>query len=259
MISIVTPTKNAATVLERNLSVMAKQQAQYEHIVQDGGSTDGTLELVQRYAPGYNLRIYQEEDTGMYDAISKGICKSTGDILGWLGADDYYLPWTLGTVESIFRQHPAVDWIIGLPAFGYDDGRIVKVNPLAPIYQQNCIRLGWHCAGRLGFLQQEAMFWRRSLWDKANAAGVISAYKYAGDYHLWRAFAEHAELYTVSSVLAVFNHSPSQISARLRSAYLEEVGHHSSHMEAAWWGKLFNRTLSILANHRVLRPELGLA
>src|SRR5207302_6546791 len=105
MISIITPTLNAASVLERNLSMMAKQQARFEHIVQDGGSQDGTVELVKRFETLYNVRVHQEADSGIYDAVAKGMSKAKGDILCWLGADDYYLPWALATVEAIFGRN----------------------------------------------------------------------------------------------------------------------------------------------------------
>jgi glycosyltransferase involved in cell wall biosynthesis len=91
MISVVTPALNAAHVLERNLSAMSNQQADFEHIVQDGVSTDDTVELVARYASQYDVRFYQEPDSGMYEGVLRGIARARGDILAWLGADDCYI------------------------------------------------------------------------------------------------------------------------------------------------------------------------
>jgi len=110
------------------------QQADFEHIIQDGGSADGTAELVARYACRYDLRFHQERDSGMYEGVLRGMARARGDILAWLGADDFYMPWTLSTVEHMFARYPEVDWIIGLPALGYQNNRIVKVVPLAPVY-----------------------------------------------------------------------------------------------------------------------------
>lgn len=259
MITVVTPTLNAAHVLERNLSAMVSQQADFEHIIQDGGSTDVTAELVGRYASRYDVRFYQERDSGIYDGVLRGMARARGDILAWLGADDFYMPWTLSTVEHVFARHPEVDWIIGLPSLGYQNSRIVKVVPLAPVYMQTFIRRGYYRPGQLGCLQQESMFWRRSLWKKAQPHAFLSKYKISGDYHLWRAFAHHTRLWTVSTVLATFSTSPSQSSTKLLSTCLAECGARALANEPAWWGKFVNRAVSLVANCRVIRPEAGLA
>jgi len=259
MISIVTPTLNPGILLERNLRSLVLQTAEFEHIVQDGGSSDSTADLVARYAGQYPVRFYQEKDSGIYDGVVRGMAKARGDILAWLGADDFYLPWTLSTVQQVFARHPEVDWIIGIPTSGYNQNQVVKVNGLAPVYLRCLIRWGWCCSGRLGNLQQESMFWRRSLWEKSEAPSILAGYKLAGDYHLWKAFAEHAQLWTVSSVLAVFSTSPTQASRRYMSKYLEEMGPHAHGARAAWWGKALRDIASVLGNHRVLRPEAGLA
>lgn len=237
---------------------MAAQDTEFEHIVQDGGSADGTGALVSEFAARYPVTFHQEKDAGIYDAVARGMAKAKGDILCWLGSDDIYLPWTLSTVARVFERNPDVAWISGLPSLGYAEGRVVKVSPLAPVYLRKHIQMGWHRAGQLGFLQQETMFWRRSLWEEAGGADTIRRYRYAGDYHLWKAFAGLAELRTVSSVLAVFYSSPTQVSARLRGAYCEEAECSDAGMEAAPWGKLLNRAVSVLCNRRVIRPEEGL-
>ena len=264
MISIITPTLNAAHVIERNLSAMAQQQASFEHIVQDGGSRDGTRAVVERFSSTYNVRFFQEPDNGIYDAVSKGMSQAKGDILAWLGADDYYLPWTLSTVEAVFQYFPAVDWITGIPTLGFNGGRLVWVPAVAPVYIQSLIRHGCHRSGVLGFLQQESMFWRRSLWDKVGAASVIRGYQAAGDYHLWRAFAKHMPLRTVSSTLAVFSVSEQQVSNKYIGRYLQEVRPNARcvqytgsnlHLTASAMGKLFNRCVSITRNSTVVRPH----
>lgn len=258
LISVITPVLNGAATIGRTIESIAASTVPYEHIIQDGGSTDSTSVVVREHATSAALRWFQEPDSGIYDAVAKGMAKAEGDILAWLGADDYYLPWTLSTVARVFARNPDVAWIIGLPALGFPGG-VVKVAPLAPVYLRSNIRRGWHRAGQLGFLQQEAMFWRRSLWEQACGAETIRRYRYAGDYHLWKAFAGLADLRTVSSVFAVFSSSATQVSARMRGAYCEEAGCPSNSMEAAPWGKVLNRGVSVLCNRRVIRPEEGLA
>ena len=256
MISVITPVLNGATTIERTILSVQTEFCEYEHIIQDGLSSDGTLDIVARHSGSGRIRVFSEADSGIYDAVNRGMVKAKGDILCWLGSDDYYLPWTLSTVNYIFDRYPSINWIIGLPTFGFEGGRIVKVNPLAPVYIRRLVRLGCYRAGQLGFLQQEAMFWRRSLWDRAQAPSVILSHGLAGDYHLWRAFAEYSELHTVSTSFAVFSSSPNQASSRFRNRYLKEAGCVGESMEPSQLGKLFNRVTSIVLNRRVIRPDL---
>ena len=87
-ISLVTPTLNAATYLGEALSSVREQQIAVEHIAVDGGSTDGTLELLHESG----ARVISEPDSGLYDAINKGVGLSTGDVVGFLNADDLLPP-----------------------------------------------------------------------------------------------------------------------------------------------------------------------
>ena len=238
-----------------HLQMMRLQEANFEHIVQDGLSEDDTLAQLDAYRAQYPLRVYSECDEGPYDAIARGFARANGEILGWLGADDYYLPWTLRTVECVFSAHPEIDWIIGMPAFGYGDGKVVKVNPLAPYYVQSLIRKGWYRPGCLGFIQQEAMFWRRRLWESVDGASVLRQFRYASDYFLWRSFAAKVELVTVASVFGVFVSRSQQISQARQADYFSEVGVSGKSTHASAMGKLFNRCAAICMSGRVIRPE----
>src|SRR5690349_10977185 len=113
-ISIVTPTLQRATFLERTLrSIRAQTYPSVEHIVVDGGSTDGTLPLLEQYASTYNMRWLSEPDGGIYDAINKGMRMATGDILAYLNSDDLYFPWTVDVVMRAFEEHPEADLVYG--------------------------------------------------------------------------------------------------------------------------------------------------
>jgi len=103
------------------------------------------------------------------------------------------------------------------------------------------------------------MFWRRSLWEKAQPSAFLAKYKISGDYQLWRAFARHSRLWTVSTLLAAFSISPNQLSATHLSRCLAECGANAHTLEPSWWGKFVNRAISLVANYCVLRPEAGLA
>lgn len=92
-ISIITATWNSEKTLEDTLrSVLSQSYPNYEHIIIDGGSKDGTIDLVKRYEPSYKGRLIwsSEPDNGIYDAMNKGLQKATGDIIGILNSDDFY-------------------------------------------------------------------------------------------------------------------------------------------------------------------------
>jgi glycosyltransferase involved in cell wall biosynthesis len=228
MISIVTPVFNGAAHLPRTLESMAGQSAQFEHLVMDAGSTDNTVALAGSFASRYDLRVISEPDEGLYDAVQKGFSKTCGDVLGWLNAGDAYLGWTLHTVERVFSQHPEVEWITGVPCLYYERARLFAAAQFTPIYLREPIRRGWHDGDRLAVLQQESMFWRRSLWERSGGADVLKGNGrrrgLASDYHLWRRFAAHAKLHTVCSPLAAFTISPGQISEKHRAAYCADMG-----------------------------------
>jgi glycosyltransferase involved in cell wall biosynthesis len=110
-ITIVTPSFNAATTIRETLaSVRAQEVEGVEHIVVDGGSTDGTLDIL-RETPG--LRWISEPDRGLADAMNKGIAMATGEILGELNADDVYAPGALRAVGEAFAMHPDAEWLTG--------------------------------------------------------------------------------------------------------------------------------------------------
>ena len=122
-ISIVTPVYNADKTIERTiLSVLNQERdCQIEYIVIDGGSTDKTLEILNRYAGKINTLI-SEKDKGVYDAMNKGISLATGDIIGIINSDDWYNDGTFMAVEQAFIEYPEVS-IVHSPVKNYIDGK----------------------------------------------------------------------------------------------------------------------------------------
>lgn len=110
-ITIVTPALNAEATIERTIrSVLDQGYGDLEHLVIDGGSTDGTLDIVERFD---HVRVISEPDEGLSDALNKGLCRASGDLIGWLNADDLYLPGALDAVAAAFVADPDVAWITG--------------------------------------------------------------------------------------------------------------------------------------------------
>lgn len=123
-ISVITPTFNGAPYLEDAiLSVQRQSRVAAEHIVIDAASTDGTLEILNRHS---HLRWISEPDHGQSDAINKGFLRATGDLVGWLNADDYYLPGALEAIARAAEEHPEADVFYGDCIFVDPGGRIVR-------------------------------------------------------------------------------------------------------------------------------------
>ena len=112
-ISIITVTKNSEKYLEKNiLSVHKQKYKNYEHIIIDGKSTDKTIDIINKHKRKIKYFI-SEKDSGLYDAMNKGIKKSTGDIIGILNSDDIYYNKTLNIVNKYFNKYQKLDFLFG--------------------------------------------------------------------------------------------------------------------------------------------------
>lgn len=221
-ISVITVCFNAAPYIEMTLrSVLEQDYPNLEFIVIDGASTDGTQKIIEKYRDRINHYV-SEPDGGQYAAIQKGLSLATGDVMCWLNADDTHMPWTYSVVGDIFNDHPNVEWITGLPAFLNRRGQMTAIYGAVGSYPQHFIANGWFNRNLGGFLQQESMFWRRSLWDKTS--GLDLNMHYAADYALWLQLARHAQLVPVSVPLAAFRRLPGEQRSSLGSdKYDDEV------------------------------------
>jgi len=203
LFSIVTPSYNQDPYLRGTIESVLNQQADLEYIVMDGGSTDGSREIISSYAD--RLAYWQsEKDGGQYDAINRGFSRSTGEIMGWLNSSDLYLPWTLSTVELIFKSFPEIQWITStMKTCIRGDGTFEDLYH-TPGFSARRFYSGLHGGpGNSDYLQQESCFWRRSLWE--NIGGAIDLkHASAGDYWLWSRFFREAHVAAVDTPLAAF-------------------------------------------------------
>ena len=220
-ISIIPPSYNQVEFLESTLQcVLSQKGVELEYIVVDGGSTDGSREIIEKYSDKLAWWC-SEPDGGQYQAINKGFEKATGDILAWLNSSDIYLPWTLNTVAKIFQSYPEVDWLAANHKLCIGEESEFAGYQKLPGYSRNAFLKGMHGSrAKPNFIQQETCFWRRSLWDKIGGK-IPDTYKYAADFHLWALMFEHSPLTGVECPLAGFRFHDEQRSKI--DGYMDEV------------------------------------
>lgn len=193
-VSIVTPSFNQGIFLEQTIrSVLDQDYPNLEYVVMDGGSTDASAEIIRRYESRLHFWT-SEKDEGHADALNKGFSHTSGDIMAWINSDDMYTPWSLKVVAQVFEQFPEVNWLLGFQSFWNRDGAMTGA-------ERNTQNIHDCLLGRYRFIQQESVFWRRSLWDKAG--GHISRdYSLMIDSELWTRFFLHEQLYSIDCILA---------------------------------------------------------
>jgi glycosyltransferase involved in cell wall biosynthesis len=192
-VALVTPVRNGAKYIEATIrSVLAQEYPNLDYFVVDGGSTDGTVEIIQKYEKQISGWL-SEPDNGMYDAINKGYERTSGEIMGWISGTDMLHPSCLRVVASVFREMPGVEWINGRPSIFSEDGMAVSIYRVARWSRYRFL------AGANQCIQQEGTFWRRSLWEKAGGY-VDASRRYMSDFELWVRFFRHAKLYSVDAL-----------------------------------------------------------
>ncbi len=192
-ISVVTPSFNQGNFIERTIqSVLGQNYPRLEYLVMDGGSSDGTLEILQQYQA--HLRWVSEPDGGQAAAINKGFRQATGDIVCWLNADDEFMPGALLQVADYFSQHPEAKLVYGnaetIDQAGRSYGRRgnVKATNFTELVSQG------------DFIVQPAAFWRAELL--AEVGLLDESLRYCLDYEYWLRVAQKYPLHYLPVSLA---------------------------------------------------------
>lgn len=211
-ITLVTPTLNAQRFLEPMLaSVHSQGYPDLEHIVVDGGSTDQTMSILDRFR-GNLAHVISEPDGGLYEALAKGFSLATGEVFGWINADDLLMPKSLFWVNLAFEAAQDIQWITGTPSCATGDGMIY---PSAPgDHLRRLYRRDEFLHGDFYPIAQESTFFTAGLYR--SVGGLSSRYRVAGDYELWAKFFERTELALVRAYLGAFRKHAGQLTASPR-------------------------------------------
>ena len=195
LVSIVTPSYGQARFLENTIrSVFDQDYPNIEYIIVDGGSTDGSVEIIRRFADRLAWWV-SEKDRGQTDAINKGFARAKGDILAWLNSDDTYAPHAVTEAVEFLRAHPEVGLVYGDANFIDENGSVLCRFPAA---QTDYRRL------RQGYVHipQQASFWRADLWRKVGP--LDPSFYFAMDYDLWVRLSKLAPVQYVPRLWANF-------------------------------------------------------
>lgn len=212
--SIVTPVFNGMPQIKRCIGSVRGQtsdQVEVEHIVQDGGSADGTAAFLSEYRQrtdvleqdNYRFASVSQPDNGMYDAINMGWARASGDIVAWLNSDEQYLPGTLEKVAAYFNNDPQVDAMFGNHIVVSDSGEAIAARreiPLRRMFVANCFLYAASCT----------TFFSRRLLDR----GILHLndnYKYSADADLiLRLMDEGISFGHLNEYLSLFGVAPGQ-------------------------------------------------
>ena len=193
LISIITPSYNQADFLEQTIrSVLAQENAQFEYLIVDGASTDGSVGIIENYAASLAWYV-SEADSGQACAINKGFVRAKGEIIAWLNSDDYYLPDTLAKVADLFAQHPEAGIVYGDVLSVDSAGNPINLQHFQPYTLDDLMAFK--------IISQPAVFMRRSLLEEAGY--LDDDYHFLLDHQLWLRIAQLAPLIYTSQTLAV--------------------------------------------------------
>ncbi len=181
-ISIITPSYNQAGFIERTIDSVQSQRGEFEleHIVVDGGSDDGTREILRRY--GAAVRWISEPDEGQADALNKGLAMATGDVIGWVNSDDLYEPGALSAVAEVFAAEPQTQWLYGKVRIVDAEDREIR----RWITRYKNLRMRRYSYSKLlaeNWISQMGVFWRRSAGQQVGP--FRKDLHYCMDYDYW--------------------------------------------------------------------------
>jgi glycosyltransferase involved in cell wall biosynthesis len=215
-ISVVIPSYNQGPFLERAVqSLIGQSYRALEILVVDGGSTDGSTEILERYSP--HLAYWcSEPDRGQTHALNKGFERAGGEIMGWLNSDDRLVPRALHRIAYFFSIHPHVDVVYGHRILINEDDMEIGRWILPP---HDSRVLSW-----ADYIPQETLFWRRRLWDRIGAK-LDERFQFAMDWDLLLRFRDAgAKMVRLPNFIGLFRvHERQKTCAEINSTGFHEM------------------------------------
>jgi glycosyltransferase involved in cell wall biosynthesis len=244
--SIVTPCLNAEATIAQTLESVRRQEVPgVEHVIVDGGSTDGTLDLVR--AAGDNVRFVSEPDNGLSDAVNKGIGMARNDVIGWLNADDVYLPGALARVATAFAQRPDALWATGRCLIIDADG--VEIRRGITRYKDSLLRrYSFPLFLTQNFVSSPATFVRRDAFDLVGR--FEERFRYSMDYDMWLKLGRRSAPVVIDEPLACFRMAEGSLSM---SGFERQFDEHVQNAREHGDG----HRLAVLANVAMSRAIVG--
>jgi glycosyltransferase involved in cell wall biosynthesis len=233
LVSIITPSYNQADYIEQTiLSVQSQDYPHIEHIVVDGGSTDGTVEILKKYP---HLKWTSEKDKGQSDAINKGFKRAQGEIIGWLNSDDLYEAGAISRSANYFHDHPEVDLVYTDFHYIDDKGKHLFTEKVSQFDYQRQLN-------ELNLIPQPTAFFRKSVFD----AGYLNeSYHYAMDYEFWLRIGRQHRIEKIDGINASFRLQPeSKTVTQLTKFFPEVFG-----ISRKYGGKLVSRQNRSMLKH----------
>jgi len=196
LVSVITPSYNQGEFIEATVrSVLGQNYPKLEYIIVDGGSDDGTLEIIQYYAwlaPGV-VRWVSEIDEGQADAVNKGFSMCRGDIVGWLNSDDVYFDsGTISYVVDVFRENPDADIVFGNDVLIDRKNRVIRVRRMPRFSYARLLRLA-------GGISQPAVFFRRHVVAFHHLRRDL---RFCMDLEFWLRLGREYRFHKVDKILA---------------------------------------------------------
>ncbi|WP_063899940.1 glycosyltransferase family 2 protein [Burkholderia stagnalis] len=215
-ITIVTPSLNQGAYIGATVSsVLSQEYPTLQYIIQDGGSTDTTLDVLRAFPPN-SFELFCEKDAGQADALNRGFARANGVIYAYLNADDILLEGALKTVGRFFRDHPEVDVVYGnrlvIDESGCEIGRWLLPGHAASVLRQ------------VDYVPQETLFWRATL-AAAPAAQFDAKLQFAMDWALLLRFLDQGARFAhIPRLLGGFRvHADQKTQAQMASTGRDEM------------------------------------
>lgn len=236
-IIVVTPSFNSGAFIDSTITSVIAQEGDFRirYHVQDGGSTDGTIDRLKRWqelladescplvrCQGVEFSFVSTPDSGMYDAIQRGfeaVTRTSDSVITWINADDVFHFGAFAAALATFNANPDCHWLIAATNAGGQHQE--ELSSIAVQFPRELIAAGLCDHQHWQFIQQEGSFWSNELWE--TVGGLDTSYRLAGDWDLWRRFAHHTTPVQLLWPLAKFRMHDDQQSYSATQDYYAEI------------------------------------